>query len=193
MVNAALRLRWLFSPLTPYHYFVPLPRLQRPLEYAQIISRWSNGGPSQYSSPALNLTAWSSFIWCILVASEQWLSAKQLLGDSCLGIVAKWPSHWRWLLDFCEGDPVLLFTPWLSVKEVVAPVHTATDCRFPYSDLFAWPKRCSGWVSHHLGPQLYQLICGLNESFWRQDGVCVARLSFHGCQLVENVERRGRM
>lgn len=54
-------------------------------------------------------------------------------------------------------------------------------------------KRCYGWVSSCLGPQHCQLICGLKESFWKQDSVCVARHGFRGYQLVENVEGRGRM
>lgn len=54
-------------------------------------------------------------------------------------------------------------------------------------------KRCYGWVLSCLGPQHRQLICGLKESFWKQDSVCVTRLGFHGYQLVEHVEGKGRM
>lgn len=130
MVNAALRLGWLFSPLrfNPYYYFVPLPRLHRTLEFAQIISRWSSGGPSQYSSQAVNLIAWRSFLRFLEVCSQRTWAVT--LCHTAFRPFLPWHSGWVTQAQkvtfevpsvFC--DQVLWFAPGLGAKEINSLVH----------------------------------------------------------------------
>lgn len=86
-------------------------------------------------------------------------------------VLAKWPTQ---ALEITSD----WFAPGFSVKEIAAPVLAATACKVTLLPFVHVAKLCSGWVSYCLGPQLYQLICGPKESFWRQHGICVPNSVF---------------
>lgn len=102
------------------------------------------------------------------------------------GIGAVTPCHkaFRQFLSWLSDPPKALemtcdwFAPWFGLQEIAAPVLAATACEVTLLTFVHVAKLCSGWVSCCLGPQLYQLICGLKDSFWRQYGICVPNSVF---------------
>lgn len=96
---------------------------------------------------------------CVLSVLEQWLSAMQLLGHSCLGTVAEWPKHRRWLLKSQVSSVIRFFGLLLdSVLRRLTVWCTYIRSRWLRSVHMA--ERGSGWVLRRLEPQLCRQPCG---------------------------------